>query len=48
LVLEPSLEWTNLEHSVGLLCLDVTLSFDLTVGPRSERSLEIQLNLGRL
>lgn len=48
LVLEPSLEWTNLEHSVSLLAWEVSLNFDLRVPPRSERSLEIQMNIGRL
>jgi hypothetical protein len=48
LVLEPSLEWTNLEHAVSLLAWEVTLSFDLPVPPHSARSLELQLNLGRL
>jgi hypothetical protein len=47
LVLEPSLPWADLACTPALLALEVSLTFDVAVGPRSKSALEIKLGRPR-
>jgi hypothetical protein len=43
LVLEPSAPWVRVEQTSNLLALEVSLTFELELAPRSQQSLEIKL-----
>jgi hypothetical protein len=45
LVLEPSAAWVRIDRTPNLLALDVSLTFDLDLAPRSQTTLEIKLKL---
>jgi hypothetical protein len=47
LMLKPSRDWTRLEHTVNLLALEVWLTFEFDLAPRSAQTFEIEVSLQR-
>ena len=47
LMLKPSRDWTRLEHTVNLLALEVWLTFEFDLAPRSAQTFEIELSIQR-
>ncbi len=45
--LKPSRVWTRLEHTTNLLALEVWLTFEWQMPPRSQQTFEVELNLFR-
>jgi hypothetical protein len=45
LAFEPSMEWKKLEHGAGLLALTLGLTFELSLSPKEEKTLEVKLNV---
>ncbi len=44
IALEPSQEWQKIDHTVGLLALEVGLTFELILPPQGEKTFEIKVN----
>ena len=47
LALKASRDWTQLEHTANLLALEVWLTFEFDLAPRSTHTFEIELNIHR-
>ncbi len=47
LALKASRDWTRLEHTANLLALEVRLTFEFDLAPRSTQTFEIELNIHR-
>jgi hypothetical protein len=44
-VLEASREWVKLEHGVNLLALELGMTFDCLLAPRSAQVLELRMDI---